>query len=201
MRTSLALIRSLALALIFVAFFCAFATTLDHAINLGELAQSKSTQFARLTDDALAPVNSIVASVEPRTIKLGPMSVVSQIFCWSSLIGSAEEVPVGRTIIELLVPLFERVMQYGFFFVLLFFFKHVSWTRIVPGVCLVLAALYFPSSTPPEKGKGRVKLLGIDLSFEGTLRLAAIMAGIVLICLGAYPGAKDVVELPPLHHP
>ena len=138
MRTSLALICRLALTLIFVAFVCAFATTSDHAINLGELAQSKSTQFARLTDDALAPLNSIVASVEPRTIKLGPMSVVSQIFYWSSLIGSAEEVPALR----LLVPIFERVMQYGFFFVLLFFFKNIFWAPTLSGVCLVLAALF-----------------------------------------------------------
>jgi hypothetical protein len=197
MRTSLALICRLALALIFVAFVCAFATTSDHAINLGELAQSKSTQFARLTNDALAPLNSIVASVEPRTIKLGPMSVVSQIFYWSSLIGS-EEAPALR----LLVPIFERVMQYGFFFVLLFFFKNISWAPTLSGVCLVLAALFFPSSTLAEKSGGRVKLLGIDLSFKGTIRLAAIMAGIVLIGFGAYPGAKFIVkELPTLPHP
>jgi hypothetical protein len=202
MRTSLASVCSPALALIFVAFVCAFATTSDHAINLGELAQSKSSQFARLTDDALAPLNPIVASVEPRTIKLGPMSVVSQIFYWSSLIGSAEEVPVLLKTIKLLAPLFERVMQYGFVFVLLLFFKNVSWTPTVLGVCLVLAALFFPSSTLPEQSKGRVKLLGIDLSFQGTLRLAAIMAGIVLIGCGAYPGAKGFVkELPTLHHP
>jgi hypothetical protein len=201
MRTSLALICSLALALIFVAFVCAFATTSDHAINLGELAQSKSSQFARLTDDALAPLNPLVASIESRTIELGPMSVVSQIFYWSSLIGSAEEVPVLQKTIQLLFPIFERVIEYGFVFVLLLFFKNISWTATVPGVCLVLAALFFPSSALPEPSKGRVKLLGIDLSFQGTLRLAAIMAGIVLIVAGTYQSVKGVNELPTLHHP
>jgi hypothetical protein len=203
MRTSLALICSLALTLIFVAFVCAFATTSDHAINLGELAQSKSSQFARLTDDALAPLNPLVASIEPRTIKLGPMSVVSQIFYWSSLIGLVEEVPaLLKIIIELLAPMLKLLMEYGFVFVLLLFFKNVSWTPTVLGVCLVLAALFFPSSALPEASKGRVKLLGIDLSFQGTLRLAAIMAGIVLIGGGTYQGAKGVKEqLPTLHHP
>jgi hypothetical protein len=125
------------------------------------------------------------------------MSVVSQIFYWSSLI-SAEEVPALR----LLIPIFEQVMQYGFFFFLLYFFKNIFWAPTLLGVCLVLAALFFPSSTPPEKSKGRVKLLGIDLSFEGTLRLAAIMVGIVIIGFGAYPGAKGVVEkFQTLHHP
>jgi hypothetical protein len=168
MRTSLALICSLALALIFVAFVCAFATTSDHPINPGKLAQSKSTQFARPTDDADAPLQPLVASIKPQTIK---------------------EV----------APMLKLLMKYSFFFVLLHFFANVSWPPTVLGVLLVLTALFFPSSALPEASKGSVKLLGIDVSFQGGLRLAAIIAGIVLICGGLLPGVKSAKEALTIH--
>jgi hypothetical protein len=166
MRMSLALIWSLALALIFVAFVCAFATTSDHAINLGELAQGKSTQFARPTDDALAPLQPLVASIKSET-----------------------------KMIEEAAPMVKWLMQSGVVFVLLHFFKHVGGSpSTVLGVCLVVVALLFPSSARDEASKARVKLLGIDVDFQGGLRLAAIIAGIVLIASGAYQGGKDCLK-------
>jgi len=181
MRTSLALIRSLALALIFVAFVCAFATTSDHAINLGELAQSKSTQFAHPTDDALAPLQPLIASAKTQTIKAVP--------------------PMVKWLME--SPMVKWLMESLVFFVLLHFVIHVPWTTTLLGVFLVLVALLFPSSVMPEAGKGRVKLPGgIGVSFQGGLRLAAIIAGIILIGNGAYQGGKGCwKDLPQrLHH-
>jgi hypothetical protein len=160
-------------ALIFVAFVCAFATTSDHAISLAGLAQSESTQCAALTDGALAPLNPLVALVKPQKNKPQKNKQVARIFEW--------------------------VMQHGFVYSLLFFLKKVSWTHTLLGVFLVIVAVFFPSSVLPEASKGRVKLLGIDLSFQGTLRLAAIMAGIVLIGSGVYQRPQGATkELPPL---
>jgi hypothetical protein len=174
MRTSLALICSLALALIFVAFVCAFATTSGRAINLGELAQSKSTQFARPTDDVHAPLKPLVALIKPQTIK---------------------EVAQPQTIKEVL-SLVKLGMKYAFFFILIFCVK-ANWTPIFLGVFLVLTAVFFPPSVHEESSKGHVKLLGsIDVSFQGKLRLAAVMAGILLICIGAVPGLKGAKEAP-----
>jgi hypothetical protein len=135
----------------------------ERAINLGELAQSKSTQFARPTDGAHAPLKPLVALIKPQTIK----EVVS---------------------------LVKLLMKYVFFFVLIFC-VNAKWPPIVLGVFLILAALYFPTSVQDESSKGHVKLLGsIDVSFQGKLRLAAIMAGIVLICFGAIQGVKGAKE-------
>ena len=47
-----------------------------------------------------------------------------------------------------------------------------------------------------EAAKGRIKLLGIEVTFEGTLRLAASIAGIILIGAGVAPGLKKVADLP-----
>jgi Flp pilus assembly protein TadB len=145
MRTSLALIRSLALALLFVAFVCAFATTSDNAINLGELAQSKSTQFAHPTDDALAPLQPLIASVKSQAIKEVP--------------------PMVKWLMR--SPMVKWLMQSVVVFVLLHFIIHVPLAPTVLGVCLVLVALLFPSSVLPEASKARIKLFGIDVSFQG----------------------------------
>jgi Flp pilus assembly protein TadB len=168
MRTSLALIRSLALALLFVAFVCAFATTSDNAINLGELAQSKSTQFAHPTDDALAPLQPLIASVKSQAIKEVP--------------------PMVKWLMR--SPMVKWLMQSVVVFVLLHFIIHVPLAPTVLGVCLVLVALLFPSSVLPEASKARIKLFGIDVSFQGGLRLAAIIPGIILIASGAFQSGK-----------
>jgi Flp pilus assembly protein TadB len=174
MRTSLALIRSLALALLFVAFVCAFATTSDNAINLGELARSKSTQFAHPTDDALAPLQPLIASVrsEAEAIKEVP--------------------PMVKWLMR--SPMVKWLMQTVVVFVLLHFIIHVPLAPTVLGVCLVLVALLFPSSVLPEASKARIKLFGIDVSFQGGLRLAAIIPGIILIASGAFQGGKGCSE-------
>jgi hypothetical protein len=88
----------------------------------------------------------------------------------------------------------ELLMKYTFFFFLLHFFAHVAWPPTVLGVLLVVTALFFPSGALPEASKGRVKLPGIDVSFQGGLRVAAIIAGIVLIVGGLFPGFKGARE-------
>jgi hypothetical protein len=171
MRTFLVVFCSLALACAAGGAQEGKGTTSDHAINLGELAQSKSTQFARPTDDALAPLQPLVASIKPQRIK-----------------------EIKPQTIKEVASMLKELMRYGFFFPLLLFL-HIPVAPTVLGVCLVVIALLFPSSALPEASKGRVKLPGgINVSFQGGLRLAAIIAGIVLIASGMIEAGKGYAK-------
>ena len=118
----------------------------------------ESIKKHHLIDDALAPLQPLVASVKPETIK--------------------EVTPMVRWLMQTVVV-----------FVLLHFFIHVPLAPTVLGVCLVIVALLLPNSVLDEASKGRIKLPGgIDVSFQGGLRLVAIIAGTVLILVGAYQG-------------
>jgi len=78
---------------------------------------------------------------------------------------------------------------------LLLFITFVSWTKLALGSVLTVAGAFLPQGTADAlNGRGKLKLLGVEITLSGVLRIGVVIGGLALITGEAVNGFSKASE-------